>query len=82
MKRILTKLNVKIILFFVLICSFVCFGRVRVEAAENEKYNQACRDALQVIKEINQDNKKVYIRDIYNVIDTQGELMGYSKHNR
>ena len=43
-----------------------------------DEYSSVCEEALKTIQGFNQDKLEVYIGDIYNVVDIEGNLDGYS----
>ena len=73
----------KSVLLGILIVTFILFlsNFSSVNAKSNfdySKYDFAIEEALEVIQPLNQEKLDIYVDDIYNVVDTQGNLEGYS----
>lgn len=48
------------------------------QGVSKEACKEACKEALSVIQPMNPENLEVHIKDIVNVVDTEGELCGLS----
>lgn len=48
------------------------------QGVSKETCKEACKEALSVIQPMNPENLEVHIKDIVNVVDTEGELCGLS----
>lgn len=63
-----------------------CITALLIESSETsaktnnkfDEYSSVCEEALKTIQGINQEKLDVYIGDIYNVVDIEGNLDGYS----
>ena len=67
-------------LLFMLTLVLLCSGNVMAsdKNVDEEQIMNACEKALTVIQPMNQENLEVKIGDVYNVVNTEGELEGYS----
>lgn len=66
-------------LFLVVLLFTLCSVNISANAKNNdEQIKTACERALGVIQPMNEDKLEIEVRDIYNVLDTEGNLDGYS----
>ncbi len=77
------KINVYLRILFLFICiataSYISTTNLNAKSNDNfSEYESVCKEALETVQGINNDNLKVYVGNIYNVIDTEGNLNGYS----
>lgn len=77
-KNIISKVKEFMVVIF-LCCIITCvINSDKAGASVNEEYKTACEEALSIIQPMNKEKLEVQIGDIYNVVNTEGELDGYS----
>lgn len=66
-------------IFLLLLSIFICQEPSYAKLSQvNSKSVIACDEALKTIQPLNIDKLDVYIGDLYNIVDTDGNLNGYS----
>lgn len=70
------------ILGILLLCLSIFFlseeSYAKANEISNKEYVQVCEEALKIIAPINKEKLEVEIGNIYNVVDIEGNLDGYS----
>ena len=77
LKKILSN-SVKLFLIMTVVLLYSGNAFASDKTVNEEQIETACKEALTVIQPMNEEKLDVNIGDIYNVVDTEGELEGYS----
>ncbi len=76
------KVLIRFTALFIIIAASVVTSKNDIKAQKgnlnDSKYQSACEEAIMAVQPINEKKQDIVIGDLYNVIDKEGELEGYS----